>query len=56
MLLCVVQDETFDHLFTCQLGEVVLQGVALKSFSSLDLNVIENLRKLLQEYQQYRYL
>ena len=55
---CMAQDETFDHLFTCQqLGAVVpniMQGVALSSFSSLDLNVIDSLGKFLQKYQQYR--
>ena len=52
---CMVQDETFDHLFTCQLGVVVpniLQGVTFNSFSSLDFKVIENLGKFLQKYQQ----
>ena len=54
---CMVQDETFDHLFTCQHGIVVpniLQGVTLASFSSLDLKFIESLGKFLQRYQQYR--
>ena len=53
----MVKDETFDHLFTCQLGVVIsniLRGVTFNSFSSLDLEVIESLGKLLQKYQQYR--
>ena len=53
----MVQDETFDHFFTCQHGRVVLnilQGVTFNSFSSLDLKVIESLGKFLQRYQQYR--
>ena len=40
---CMVQDETFDHLFTCQHGIVIpniLQGVTFNSFSSIDLNFI----------------
>ena len=53
----MVQDETFDNLFTCQHVIVVpniLQGVTFSSFSSIDLNFIESLRKFLQRYQQYR--
>ena len=53
----MVQDETFDHLFTCQHGIVVpniLQGVTFNLFSSTDLNFIESLGKFLQRYQQYR--
>ena len=53
---CMVQDETFDHLFTCQHGIVVpniLQGVTFNSFSSLDLKFIESLGKRLQRCQQY---
>ena len=44
---CMVQHETFDHLFTCQHGKVfpnILQGVTFNSFSSTDLNVIESLQ------------
>ena len=54
---CIVQDETFDHLFTCQHGIVVpniLQGVTFNSFSSTDVNFVESLGKFLQRYQQYR--
>ena len=53
----MVQDETFDHLFTCQHGIVVpniLQGVTFNSFSSIDLNFFESLGKILQRSQQYR--
>ena len=55
-LYCMVQDETFDHLFACQHGIVVpniLQGVTFNSFSSADFNFIESLGKFLQRYQQY---
>ena len=54
---CIVQDEAFDHLFTCQHGIVVpniLQGVTFNSFSYIELNFIESLEKFLQRYQQYR--
>ena len=54
---CMVQDETFDHLFTCQHFIVVpniLQGVTFNSFSSLDLKFSEGLGKSLQRYQQCR--
>ena len=54
---CMVQDETFDHLFACPHGIVVpniLQGVTFNSFSSTDFNFIESLGKFLQRYQQYR--
>ena len=52
----MVQDETFDHLFTCQHGILVpniLQGVTFNSFSSIDLNCFESLGKFFQRYQQY---
>ena len=54
---CMVQDETFDHLFACQHRIVVpniLQGVTFNLFSSTDLNFIESLEKFSQRYQQYR--
>ena len=41
----MAEDETFDHLFTCQHGIVVpniLQGVTFNSFSPVDLNFIES--------------